>query len=385
MLALLLITQIKLFADVSHGVFYDSTGNPYCEIYIQIPYNQLIFLKEDTLYKSRFEILCIIRRKKEEYEIAKECSIIVNEYEKTLSEEKFTTSIRKFLQPGKYSVRLIIKDKNSDRKFLAKRKIKIKKLKKEIAVSTLVFKANNMVSPGHCFSYKDTIKVNFVIYSRNKGKLKIKYKIKSKRKKTKDSVFVDITKFLNPVEISFTPDKFQPGVNHIIFYIGKIKIKDSVVVNYPYWLDEERILQLEYVAFKSTIKKILKASPEEREKLWKEFWRKLDPTPGTERNECEEEYFRRVDYANRHFRAGIDGWRTDRGMVYIKFGEPDEIETHPSEMTSKPYEIWRYYTLKNRFVFYREGVRTLTKSAVFIFVDKFGFGDYELVYPKFIW
>ena len=52
-------------------------------------------------------------------------------------------------------------------------------------------------------------------------------------------------------------------------------------------------------------------------------------------------------------------------MIYIRYGPPDEIESHPFELDSPPYEIWRYYSL----------------DLVFIFVDKSGVGDYELVYP----
>lgn len=60
------------------------------------------------------------------------------------------------------------------------------------------------------------------------------------------------------------------------------------------------------------------------------------------------------------------GWRTDRGRVFILYGKPDEVERHPSEGVIKPYEIWYYYQIEN-------GVQ-------FVFVDKNGFSDYELVH-----
>jgi hypothetical protein len=55
------------------------------------------------------------------------------------------------------------------------------------------------------------------------------------------------------------------------------------------------------------------------------------------------------------------------GMVYIIFGEPSNIERHPYEMDTKPYEIWAYYNINKQFVF----------------VDNSGFGDYRLITP--IW
>lgn len=78
-------------------------------------------------------------------------------------------------------------------------------------------------------------------------------------------------------------------------------------------------------------------------------------------------YLQRVVETNERYRAmGKEGWRTDRGRVYILYGEPDEIDRFPSLGGSKPYEIWRYHRIEN--------------SVEFVFVVRFGFGDYELVH-----
>ena len=60
------------------------------------------------------------------------------------------------------------------------------------------------------------------------------------------------------------------------------------------------------------------------------FWYRRDPTPDTVENEFREEYFRRVMYANERFGGRIPGWKTDRGRIYIVYGPPDEIDSHPS-------------------------------------------------------
>jgi GWxTD domain-containing protein len=106
---------------------------------------------------------------------------------------------------------------------------------------------------------------------------------------------------------------------------------------------------------------------EEKQKRFFEFWKKRDPNPNTPRNEKMEEYYGRVDYANKHFSHYMEGWRTDMGMVYIIFGPPNSVDRHPYDMDSKPYEIWSYYELNHQF----------------IFVDQTGFGDYRLLTP--IW
>src|SRR3954447_26504361 len=69
---------------------------------------------------------------------------------------------------------------------------------------------------------------------------------------------------------------------------------------------------------------------EERQQFIEQFWLRRDPTPDTEENELKEEHYRRIAWANDRFASGVPGWKTDRGMVYIKFGPPDERQEHPT-------------------------------------------------------
>jgi GWxTD domain-containing protein len=129
---------------------------------------------------------------------------------------------------------------------------------------------------------------------------------------------------------------------------------------------DKAIDQLIYIARGSELQYIRDAATqEEKRKRFMEYWAKRDPDPSTQRNELMEEYYGRVQYANQNFGHYLEGWRTDMGMVFIRFGTPENIERHPMEMDSKPYEIWYYYQL----------------SRQFIFVDESGFGDYRLMYP----
>jgi GWxTD domain-containing protein len=121
---------------------------------------------------------------------------------------------------------------------------------------------------------------------------------------------------------------------------------------YDKWLNEEVpwiITDEERAAFK------LLSNDEEREKFIEHVWDVRDPTPGTVENEFRDEYYRRVMYANERFSAGVPGWKTDRGRIYIVYGPPDEIESHPSGGTydypqsqgggsspTFPFELWRY-------------------------------------------
>jgi len=99
----------------------------------------------------------------------------------------------------------------------------------------------------------------------------------------------------------------------------------------------------------------LLATADEREQFIEQFWLRRDPTPDTVENEFKEEHYRRIGYANERFASGVPGWKTDRGRIYITFGPPDEIESHPSGgsyqrppeegggvTSTYPFELWRY-------------------------------------------
>jgi GWxTD domain-containing protein len=111
---------------------------------------------------------------------------------------------------------------------------------------------------------------------------------------------------------------------------------------YQKWLDEDVVYIItppERDAFQRL------ATDDERREFIRQFWLVRDPTPGTEENEFKEEHYRRIGYANDHFGTGnTPGWKTDRGRIYIRYGPPDEIESHPAggEAHTYPYEQWRY-------------------------------------------
>ncbi|MGH9841587.1 MAG: GWxTD domain-containing protein [Blastocatellia bacterium] len=119
---------------------------------------------------------------------------------------------------------------------------------------------------------------------------------------------------------------------------------------------------------------------DEREQFIEQFWLRRDPDPDTDNNEYREEYYQRIAYANEHYTSGIPGWKTDRGRMYIMFGKPDQIESHPSggsydrptwegggSTSTYPFEIWWYR--------YIEGVGSDVEVE---FVDPTGSGEYRI-------
>lgn len=119
-----------------------------------------------------------------------------------------------------------------------------------------------------------------------------------------------------------------------------------------------------YIGSSSEVAALEDAPPPEREKEWAEFWQRRDPSPGTPENEAKEEFFRRIQFTNAVFGSpGTPGWRSDRGMVYIRYGPPDQIESRPMNPSDPPHEIWHYYA----------------QNRVYVFADLNGFGHYVLV------
>lgn len=119
---------------------------------------------------------------------------------------------------------------------------------------------------------------------------------------------------------------------------------------------------------------------EEREQFIEAFWRRRDPDPDTDENEYKELYYERIAYSNEHFTSGKPGWMSDRGRIYIKFGKPDEIETHP---TGGPYERPSYqgggstvtYPFEIWFYRYLPGVGSGIEIE---FVDPTSTGEYRI-------
>jgi len=106
---------------------------------------------------------------------------------------------------------------------------------------------------------------------------------------------------------------------------------------------------------------------EAKRKLLFEFWNRRDDDPATLDNPMKTEYFKRIDYANEHFKNSFrDGWKSDRGRVFVVYGPPDEVERHADEADIKPYEIWTYNSIQG--------------GVIFVFGDRSGFSDYVLLH-----
>jgi GWxTD domain-containing protein len=153
-------------------------------------------------------------------------------------------------------------------------------------------------------------------------------------------------------------------------------VKQELKGAYKTWLDQDVtyiISDEERKAFKNL------SNDEERDAFMENFWQRRNPNPDSPENEFREEHYRRIAYANEHFAAGKPGWKTDRGHIYISFGKPDSIDSHPSggnydrpveegggSTSTFPFEVWTYR--------YLDGIG---ENIEVEFVDTCSCGDYH--------
>ncbi len=144
-----------------------------------------------------------------------------------------------------------------------------------------------------------------------------------------------------------------------------IKYTKSIGGNFVQDL-ELAIKQLKYIASGAEIDLIEAGSNlQEKQLRFEDYWKKLDPSPNTDRNEAFDEYYSRIFYANNNYKSYTDGWRTDMGMVYIIYGSPANYDR--SRLSDgRNYERW-YYADKQ-----------------IVFIDHNGFGDFRLYSPLVI-
>ena len=183
-------------------------------------------------------------------------------------------------------------------------------------------------------------------------------------------------------QVQQAPDPKEPPAPQKLTKEQKKKMSRALKeldAQYKQWLNEDVVYIIspqERTAF------LQLSTSEEREQFIEQFWLRRSSNPDLPENDFKEEHYRRIAYANEHFASGIPGWKSDRGRIYIIWGPPDEIDSHPTggtydrpmeegggSTTTYPWESWRYRYLEG------EG---LGNNVMLEFVDPSGTGEYHL-------
>lgn len=409
LLLLILVFAFPLFAQVeySQGVippgeypgFYldaanykgDVEGKTRVDIYFQIPYGNLQFVKFEDKFMAKYSITLTVYDEKKENVVVEKIwneKIVAADFKETSSESNSKFGFKTFqLEPNNYVLSCTLFDKDSKKDYQVEGKLEVRDFSKELKFSDLLFIASEkdsqiVLNITNTITTSDSLlSFYFEIYSDKSQEVTVDYTIKSENEsvvlRSKEVVFVDsgttqIKKQLNNSKISLGKKKIivaaldksgEPIIGVSKEFISKIAGFPAGIIDL-----DEAIKQMIYIATSEEIDEILAAkNNDEKLAKFKEFWKKKDPVPATEQNKVMREYFRRVAYANKNFKHYFDGWKTDMGMIYIVLGPPDNVDRHPFDYDSRPFEVWYYYNINRSFTF----------------LDETGFGDYRLLNRNF--
>ena len=378
----------------------DQPGKGRVDIYVQVLYPEINFVKDEEQYTGRFEISAAVlsQEKQQLWQKSQLVELHLKDFSQTVSNRFF--SLKQFssdLAPGKYELLLQVTDKESKKVETSKQSIVVKDFGNDtLALSDVMFvnrltindTRKNIVPnlTGMIIKEQASFYLFFEIYNRaqlDSVQLICKF-INPKRQVVSQRIKSELlngnrTQSIWQIDtLSIVPDKYllqieaagyskadsgkpcHASVSRLCF----VRMKDMPLVITDI---DKATDQLQYIAKGSEIDYIREAAtPDEKQKRFLKFWSNHNSDPKASHNELMEEYYSRVEYANKNYASYMEGWRTDRGMVLIRFGPPQNIERHPFESDSRPYEIWYYYN----------------QNREFVFVDETGFGDYRLRYPE---
>ncbi len=362
--------------------------------YIQIMYDNLQFIQSNRGYEATYDIDFSILAGDDAHAPRYENRIwqrevVTFEYEMTNSRERFdVTETIMDLPPGNYFVIATLKDRESRLESEARSRLTVPSYNEPgLQLGDLVLAKHVRIASDGSYEIVPNVDrvirntraplfVYYEVYPRNAEVLDVYYRVMNEF-----GEIVRETSFNRTTSHPITRDFFQIDISDLDHgnYVVEMQVRSGSysslkglqfrvqMAGLPATVTEidEAIRQLRYIASRRRVRDLLNARSLRKEEAFRNFWATWDPTPGTPRNELMDEYFWRIEQANQLFGNLRPGWETDRGEVYVRFGPPSDVERHPFNMDTNPYEIWYYYDSQRRFVF----------------VDEMGFGDYRLVSP----
>ncbi|MDZ4700534.1 MAG: GWxTD domain-containing protein [Rhodothermales bacterium] len=393
-------------------------GQARLDLYASIPFNALQFLKAASGFSASFDLYAEVHRLDDRNEIQ---ALVENPaWEATAQAEHFTatqsplnaalTSRSIYLEPGRYRVQIQVQDRASGIQMRQELMAEVRDFSPAVTVSDLIlvndFSASTQsIVPrvsDRLTVQDESFKFFYEVYADTPAEVRVeRVVIRTQKSKTLpflgwflrrwrdeepigevayhyDAV-VGLKKGRNPIVVTVPLQDYEVGE-----YILRVALRDAdgrvvdLAERAVSLLEsearhngrdiDEAIDQLAYVAKARDLRYIREGtSKQERFERFMAFWQKRDPTPATpDANERMDEYYHRIDFANRHYAGQTGGWQSDRGHALVLFGEPDEVEQGQANADVKhPYEVWHYRRIGRRFVF----------------IDDVGRGEFRLISP----
>lgn len=393
-------------------------GESRLDLYTSLPYSNLRFLKEGESFNANYdltvEIFHFVEGEKRPQLVEKEVwgeSVEVADFATTHSSSHLSFSNKSFdLLPGRYRLEVSVKDKETQESFTTEFFTELKAFDRSITVSDLILvddysETFQSITPkvgSQVYDDESTFKVFYELYASQQETVNVQFQLI----RTANSRGLPVLRWIsklwqsNDAQENITYENSRPitvpqgRLPRLVeipldgFEVGEYMLRAIVQDGENNALDvsermitlersdraefegrdiDAAIAQLRYVAKPKELKEIRGAkTKKERQDRFMAFWEKRDPTPDTPENEHMQEYYLRIDFANRHYTGPSSGWETDRGHTLVLYGEPDQVDRSSLEVEiSQPYEVWYYNRINRRF----------------IFVDRSGGGHFELIKP----
>jgi len=384
----------KYFQDFLN--FMDDNGQSRVDVFIQVPFAAVQFERTSTGFEGGYSVTVSIYMEDGETLYLEKMwneKISVKSFGESSAKENFNLSYRSFkLTPGKYFIKTTVTDRDSRKEYSSKNNYNMREFLPKPSISDImliaqmtIVEGNNRIIPNvsrNVSENKKEINIFFEIYSDSSTNNNIEYVITNKDNKIlyedsgkqlinkgktqvfytiSDSTLLNLGKYILTVRLKDNNENILASTSKAFYsrWIGLPATVDNI---------DKAIDQLIYIANPDEIEYMENGKDEgEKTKRFIEYWKTKDPSPGNEENEVFQEYFGRVNFANEQFSHYREGWQSDRGMVFIILGPPNNVDRHPFEYDTKPYEIWEYYEINRSFTF----------------LDESGFGDYRLVTPMY--
>jgi len=381
--------RVKYYQDFVG--FKGDDGKTRLDVFIQVPYNAVQFVKTGQGFEASYSLTVSVFDEEKNNLITEKIwneKIVAISFELTSSPENFNLGHRSFeLTPGLYTIKTSLFDNDSKNQYDSENKYKVKSFNIVPSLSDIMLVAKKTIVDGNTkiipnvsrniLTDRDDLSTFFEVYVDSTQPLIVDFLILDENE-------IEIQKITKQINVNKGSNQVFNNFDSLALNLGsyylKVTLRDSSGKDFDSSIKsfvsrwsgvpnsitdlDKAVDQMVYIANPEDVAYINEAKDRlEKAKRFVAYWGKFDSNPSDKYNPVFNEYYSRVAMANANFTTySLEGWRSDRGMVFIILGAPDNIERHPFEYYAKPYEVWQYYNLNRSF----------------LFTDNTGFGDYRL-------
>lgn len=329
-------------------VIYEQYGEQ-VDLWIIIPYNTLNFKKGSDVADYTISGQISDSRKKQVATFSIVRSIPRKDW---LNDTGIPIHLSKELKAGAYDLQLQLKNKTMGDKRNYKRHFELGELGTEIGMGWLIAKREGIQYIPAKLSKTSLEELRFEQkFSIELDSLQIKLVEQTLGvKNPKSPVSIDLKDYLrDDTENQIVLTLFEKNIR---YRMEPFLFTPWYSYSLRYGLEDE-LQQIRYIATQNEWQVLRKLPKAKYAEAIEGFWKVNDPSPGTVRNETRERFYQRVLMADEKFtiHKKMQGWSSDRGRIYIKYGEPDDIYTDAYPLDKYPHIIWTYYKQNLRFIF----------------------------------